>query len=401
MTARLRYLFLFFVFALIASELLTSCNRIYRHYCCPSLRRPQVMTGAVDCVLDYNVGFEEGAEKFCPPCDCDGEDRVPLTSEDFNPWKPLEKELLLSIGDILDIGIFGDEDTFYNEVVIAPDGRLYYAFLDGVPAEGRTIDEISSEMENLLTKYFIHPIVTITPVFAANQSYRVLGRVGKPGVFPLMGPLHLREAIGEAGGLLQEDFNDRNNTNQQLEEIVDLKHSFIVRDGSKLDVDFKSLMHNPTSREDIFIKPGDYIYIASNVPEQVYVLGAVRAPQRLEYFKGMTLMEAISEAGGWVWGEPYSTEMNRVMVIRGRLECPLVVEADVTLILRGEATNIVLAPGDIVYVLNKTMRFGRALVRLAINTFIQSFATAAGSYYATFEWLRISLPDADVSGGTD
>lgn len=385
-------------------EISSSCNRIFEGCTCPTLRRPPVMTGFADNVIDYNAALEGGVLEACSEDEEECADekselyrKISLTPDDFNPWKPLETDLNLSVGDVLKVGIFGDEDTFFNQVIVAPDGRLYYTFIDGIPAAGRKINEVADEMQDRLKEYFLDPIVTITPIFAAEQSYRIFGRVRQPGVFPLVSPLHLREAIGEAGGLLQEDFNSNRRSNEQLEELVDLKESFLVRKGKKLDIDFLSLMREPTSKQDIFIKPGDYIYIASHNPQQVYVLGAVRGPQRLEYQRGMTLMEALADSGGWTWGEPYSSDISRVMVIRGDLHCPVVLEADVTLILHGEARDIALAPGDIIYVMNKTMRFGRALVRIAISTFIQSFATAAGSYYAQFEWLKIGFPEASDS----
>lgn len=399
---KLQFARLFFLLLLCTTllGLFTGCNQIARRYfgpdlCCPNFRRPPVMTGEAECTLDYNEGLIAG-EALCCTREEEPNDKVPLKPEDFNPWKPLEMELHLSRGDVLTIGVFGDTDTYYNEVTIAPDGRLYYTFLEGIPAAGRTIDEVSDEMESKLTKYFIHPTVTITPVLAAEQSYKVFGRVAKPGVYTLTGPLHLREAIGEAGGLLLEEFNAQTNTSQQLEEIVDLEKSFIIRDKKKLDVDFTNLMHDPTSKQDIFIKPGDYIYIASFHADQVYVLGNVRQPQRVSYVRGLRLVEAIADATGWVWGDPYGADITKVMLIRGRLECPLVVLINLQEILYGEAQDVILEPGDIIYVMDKTMRFGRVLVRSAINTFIQSFATAAGSYYAQFNWFKI-FPDTESS----
>lgn len=355
------------------------------------------MHGASETIIDYNLALINAQTNDCDPYDFGKE---PLKPEDFNPWKPLDTHLKLTAGDVLDIAVLGDDETNFNEVVVAPDGKLYYTFLDGMEAEGKTLPELTQEMEKQLSEYFISPVVTITPRFLAAQSFRVFGRVYQPGVFPLLTPTRLREGIGFAGGLLQEDFNAKSRSAEQLEEIVDLEDSFIMRNDKKLDIDFRSLLKDPNSKQDIFLKPGDYIYLATFVPKQVYVLGNVRFPGRLEYFKGMNLVEALADAQGWPSIDPFAADISKVMVLRGPFCNCVVIETDLHKILQGEATNIVLAPGDVVYVLNKTMRFGRALVRLAISTFIQSFATAAGSYVAESVWFPILTSDSSASTST-
>ena len=354
------------------------------------------MHGASETMIDYNTALINAQTDDCDPYDFHKE---PLKPEDFNPWKPLDTNLKLTAGDILDIAVLGDEDTKFAEVVIAPDGKLYYTFLDGIEAEGKTLPELTKTMETQLAEYFISPVVTITPRFLSAQSFRVFGRVYQPGVFPLLSPTRMREGIGVAGGLLQEDFNAKSRSAEQLEEIVDLEASFIMRNNKKLDIDFRSLLKDPNSKQDIFLKPGDYIYLATYVPKQVYVLGNVRFPGRLEYFKGITLVEALADTQGWPIIDPYAADISKVMVLRGPLCNCVAIQTDLQLIIEGEATNIVLAPGDVIFVFDKTMRFGRALVRLAISTFIQSFATAAGSYIAEQVWFPI-LSSGDSSGST-
>ena len=67
----------------------------------------------------------------------------------------------LAVGDLLDISVFGEEDLTESHVAIAPDGRIYYACLDGIPAAGRTLSEVKREMESALAHYFVHPQLTI------------------------------------------------------------------------------------------------------------------------------------------------------------------------------------------------------------------------------------------------
>ncbi len=365
--------------------------------CCSSctlwleeMRRPQVMTGVAPVIDDLNPILN-------PSCmdEEDEEETGTLSPEFFNPYHPLEEKFVLSIGDLLEISVFGDEETEYRNVVVAPDGRLYYTFVDGIPAAGRTLQEVRKDLEESLSRYFIHPMVVIIPLAAFSQSYKIFGRVQQPGVYPIDAPIKLREAIGTAGGISRESyqFKDRNS---RLNPIADLKRSFIIRNGEKLPIDFEKLLYTPTSNQNIYLRPGDYIFIADADPQEVYVLGGAILPSRVEYVEGMTLTEALAEARGFTIGDPYSADMSRVLVIRGALECPLVVEVDLLKLFHGEMRDIILMPNDIVFVYHKSLRFGRALVRAAANAFVQGFATTAAGYYAQFQWFTINTtPDMD------
>lgn len=71
----------------------------------------------------------------------------------------------LAIGDILDISIFGEEELAGTHVAIAPDGRLYYAFLNGIPAAGKNVAAVKKEVEKALSHYLVHPQVAIEPLY--------------------------------------------------------------------------------------------------------------------------------------------------------------------------------------------------------------------------------------------
>lgn len=374
----------------------TSCGRL----CLPNIdawRRPQVMMEVNKEVLDYNPileGYDELLEEAKFDC-LESDGREPLTPEMFQPYQPSDEKFILSVGDFVAIAIFEEDETIADTVAIAPDGRLYYSLLDkGVPAAGHTIPEVRSLVENEVRKYFVNPIVTLSAKTSISENYRIMGRVSLPGVYSTVDPLRLREAIGNAGGILKEDFTGRNE-NTAEESLADLHNSFLIRDKKKLDIDFHDLIYNPNTNQDLFVIPGDYIFIAATPFSEVYVLGAVTTPVRLRFDKGMRLMEALASAGGWTLGFPYSADISRCMVIRGCLEAPLYVEVDLRDIYLGKARDIVLQPGDIIYVCDKTLRFGRQLVLIALNTFVQSFASAAAGYYGQFSWFNIGLGDTN------
>jgi polysaccharide export outer membrane protein len=302
-------------------------------------------------------------------------DRAPLLPEYFDPYQPLSEAYKISPGDMLEISIFGNADTVVNEAVVAPDGRLYYMFLEGVLAAGKTLKELKEEITIKVSDYFVDPEVSIIPRRVSGQNYIVLGKVPKPGVYPMIGSTTLQQAIGAAGGVALGGY-DCTTIN-----ISSLRESYIVRDGKKLDVDFERLMYTDGFDQNIFMRPGDYIYIASTLFDDVYLLGEVRENKPIPYKDGLTLTAILAGVSGTTEGWTDQAHITRVLVVRGHLDCPIWYEVNVLKIILGEARDVYLLPGDIVYVQKKPFKFGRELVRLAIDSYITAFGSTAGIYY--------------------
>src|SRR6185295_16255325 len=144
-----------------------------------------------------------------------------------------------------------------------PDGKIYYMFTDGVPAEDRTLKEVAADISGRISNIFINPEVTILPKRVINQQYLILGKIARPGAYPLVSSLTIRQAIGEAGGVAYGGYKGT------TIQIASLRDSFIVREGKKLDVDFAQLIYTEGADQDIYIQPGDYIYLATSLIKQI------------------------------------------------------------------------------------------------------------------------------------
>lgn len=352
-------------------------------FCAPPIQylpghRPPVLDYTTDCncVLDFDNGCPYDDGPATAPCRIDV---IPL-----DPDPPLDQEYVFDVGDSIDISVFGDEETAVENVAVAPDGNIYYLFLNATPAAGMTITELSNAIASQLNEYYVDPLVSIVPKTAVNRTYRILGRVYKPGVYYLVEPKRIRDALAEAGGIITTYYED--SLRSDIFNLADLTASFLIRDGRKMNVDFESLVFSADDTNNVPLMPNDYIYIAPAEHKYVYVLGNVLTPHRIVYAKGMTVMGALALAGGWTIGTPYAADPSKLLIIRGALECPCVIRVDLNYITSGMARDVFLQPGDIVFAQNKTVRFGRELVRLAIATFLQSFASSAGSYWSNFEW---------------
>lgn len=372
---------------------LTGCCKT----CCDFGRGP-VLCSQASYVIDYNDCFQE----ICPlkekTCGKSGM-LEPLTEDMFNPYAPLDANYTLSRGDVLQISVFGEEETAVENAMIAPDGKIYYTMLDGIQAEGRTPQEVAEELEERLSDLFLHPIVTVVPKVSLGMNFRVLGRVKLPGVYPIEGPVKISEAVSEAGGLLTPASKSGDSGRRFMVPYVNLNDSFIVRGDKKLDVNFNKILLEGNNDENIYLRPNDYIYIAGSEIKEVYVLGYVTAPQRLPFVNGMTLMSSLASVGGWSSPNPYSPDLSNIIIIRGSLDCPRVCHVSVDNILCGIGRDVYLQPGDIIYASHKPFRFLREMFLLALSAFTNSFASGAGDYYAV-KWFSQDFSEEE-DGGDD
>jgi polysaccharide biosynthesis/export protein len=361
---------------------LASCN------CCPkfmipyfkSCRRPQVIVNREPCIIDY--------EPCILSCSDVENDDVYGISEELVAVNPNTSGTAYKLvkGDVVQVGIFGDDELNLEQVTVAPDGYIYYAHLDGIYAVGKTMAEIREIMTEKVKDLFVEPAVTLNLMIANDYTFTILGKVNNPGVYPIIDSLRLREAIGIAGGIQKERFYDKN-INAQLFNLVNLERSFVVRDNEKIRPDFESILESCSDSQNMYIKPGDYIFLAPKDSDAVYLIGSAILPNRIPYVKDLTISEVLSQGIGWetMQYQYKAADLSKLLVVRGSLECPQSVEIDIKKILYGEARDFYLMPGDIVYLQNKELRFGRELVNIAIRTFFDSFGFSAGRYWGR-EW---------------
>lgn len=291
----------------------------------------------------------------------------------------------LKPGDRLDMAVYGDPHT-RRLVQVDYNGTLSYLFITTFPVLGKTISEVRTELEQLLTAYYREPMLLITLAESTGDFYTISGEVANPGIKPLIGNTTILSAIAESNGLILRFFRDK------LIEIGDLDHAFLSRKGEYVPVNFENLIRYGDMSQNIPLKHGDYIYIPSRETHQIFILGEVITPITFEYFRTMTLTEAIAEAGG-----VNRRASSRVIVIRGSLACPTRYLVDVNLIWKGCARDFILQPGDIVYVPIMQFQCLKELFKIAVRAFVsQAFNVMGSNAYLRLNPDAIGLIDTPV-----
>lgn len=226
--------------------------------------------------------------------------------------------------------------------------------------------------------------MTLTLRSVGSKFVWMLGRVNRPGVFPLAAPTTLLESIAAAGG------TSRSISQVESAELADLRHSFVVRQGQFLPVDFQRLLRDGDTSQNIYLQPDDFVYVASVLAQEVYVLGAVKMPRALPYTERTTLVSAISAGSGmeryeWVSAGGYDpgpfmkdAYLSHVAIVRGSLSTPQISIVDYNAIVKGRARDVRLEPGDIVYVPNSPYTTVKRYFNIILNTFAATVAANEG-----------------------
>src|ERR1051326_4417517 len=307
---------------------------------------------------------------------------APVTiSQKIDPaWlKPSPDLFTLGPGDRLEIEVLGDPAS-RSVTVVGPDGKLYFNFLEGIDVWGKTIAEAKAQLEQQIANY-VREKPQVSIILRAVESKRlwVLGRVQSPGVYAIAAPMTLLEAISMAGGTLTlSNYRDQEAAGIS-QELADLKHSFIIRQGRLLPIDFERLLKQGDFSQNIYLQADDFVYLPAARSKEVYVLGAVTEPRAIVYAEGLTVAGAVASAYGTIKG----AYMHHVVVVRGSIAQPEVFVVDYKGVIRGEARDIALQPHDIVYVPFSPYRYLERYVEIALNTFASSAAINAGSAAVT------------------
>lgn len=129
---------------------------------------------------------------------------------------------------------------------------------------------------------------------------------------------------------------------------ADITSARLIRNNKTAPVDINALLTQGDQRHNVWLNPGDTIYIPDNKSRMVFVFGAVKKGGPVAIPPGgLTLPQAIATAELRDTGHDfhYIRIIRSLSATQGEL---MVVDFDK--ILRGEAMPLLLQQGDIVYV---------------------------------------------------
>ncbi len=106
----------------------------------------------------------------------------------------------LGSGDVLEISVWGDE-SLVRKVLVRPDGMISFPLVGDMQAAGVSVDELRAGLEAKIDEYIHGAPVTVMLLESRSPRVSVVGKVQKPGMYPMDGPMYVLHALALAGGM--------------------------------------------------------------------------------------------------------------------------------------------------------------------------------------------------------
>jgi polysaccharide export outer membrane protein len=192
----------------------------------------------------------------------------------------------LGAGDSVTLHVFGqpDMDTVLG---VADDGTIRIPLAGNVQVGGLSAESAARRVEKAFKDggFFVDPHVTLTVTQSLSQRVSVLGEIKMPGRYPVDAKTTIVDLLAQAGG--ETEF--ASNTVYVLRTDA----AGVVK---RYPVNLKGLIDSGTSAPTQLLHGGDSVYVPR--AEQFFILGEVQKPSMYKLEPNLTVIQAISLAGG-------------------------------------------------------------------------------------------------------
>ena len=129
--------------------------------------------------------------------------QAPAYAQPETPSSPVAapRSYVLDYGDALNVQVVGNEQLAIKEQPVRPDGRISLPLIGEVQAGGLTVQQLSDRITKAYTKFFVDPKIVVNVAKFRALQVSVIGKVNRPGTFPVPEPVKLLPALALAGGL--------------------------------------------------------------------------------------------------------------------------------------------------------------------------------------------------------
>lgn len=117
------------------------------------------------------------------------------------PLAAAQSAYLLNPGDAIRIDVW-NEESLSREMLILPDGKISFPLAGELQFGGLSVAAAEKALAEALSKYLKDmPTVTVSVMELRGNKIYVLGKVNRPGEFPINRPTDVMQALAMAGGL--------------------------------------------------------------------------------------------------------------------------------------------------------------------------------------------------------
>jgi polysaccharide export outer membrane protein len=164
--------------------------------------------------------------------------------------KPHDNDFVIGNGDVLNINVWKQPDLS-RAVPVRSDGKVSLPLIGEVVATGQTPAKLEEQLTSMFKPFLAEPEVTVIVEQINSQKFNILGRVAKPGSYPLLNQTTVLDAIALAGGC--RDFAKQ-------------KSIYILRRDpngkeAKLPFNYQEVIKGKNTAQNIELQPRDTIVV--------------------------------------------------------------------------------------------------------------------------------------------
>ena len=258
----------------------------------------------------------------------------------------------LDDGDQISVDVWGRPELS-GKHLIGPDGQITLPVAGPIVVSGKSREETEQTIKNSLSKYYADLAVTVRVDQYSSFRVMMLGRVGVPGALTFDRQPTLLDALTKAAGLPIGGGTSQNTA---------LVRCAIFRGVDKVIwIDLQPLLVQGNLAYNIRLARNDVIYLPDANDRLVYVLGDVKTPGAVHLTPAMSLLDALSLAGG----PTEDASLSHMAFIRPSIGKQ--VEIPMKTLLEGAGrANYSLEEGDILYVPPRGLaKFGYVMQKIS------------------------------------
>ncbi|MES2684716.1 MAG: SLBB domain-containing protein [Pseudomonadota bacterium] len=191
----------------------------------------------------------------------------------------------IGAGDTLQIDVLGRPELTARSNV-SGDGRITAALLGAVNVGGLSTAQAAMQIADAYrdNKFLLSPQVTVTMVEYQSQQLTVLGEVRNSGRYPMRTRLSVLDGLALSGGI----------TEQGASTVYLLRPEDSVM--TRYEIDLDALVQAGAGQQYFELIAGDTLVVPKS--QLFYIYGEVKNPNAYKLKPGMTVIQALSLAGG-------------------------------------------------------------------------------------------------------
>ncbi len=211
-----------------------------------------------------------------------------------------EQQYTVGLGDVIDINVLG-HDELKTKAPVTSDGLISFPYIGSINVKGLSLSDIEKEISKRLSgSYIKYPVVSVTLTRYEAVIFFVYGEVKNPGKYILESNMTVLKAISTAGGITADGLYGKVKLRRKQKGGKEYK---------EITIDLKNTTES-TMNCDMPIEDEDIVVVERS--KDFFVYGEVMRPGKYTLVDNMTVLRAISVAGGFAkFGSP-----DRVKILR-------------------------------------------------------------------------------------